>query len=73
MRKRSSGAFSLVFVVGILVQLYFLGIPLGQPDPNPTLETMFNPLLDTLTGYIVYIVRAAIPALMIAMAVKFWR
>ncbi|WP_339096167.1 hypothetical protein WDJ50_02440 [Deinococcus sp. VB142] len=61
----------MVFALGILLQIYFLGIPLGEPDPNPTLDTMLNPLFDTLSGFVVYAMRAAIPAILIALAVKF--
>ena len=67
MNRRFRSVFSLLLALGILLQIYFLGIPLGEPDPNPTLDTMLNPVIDTVTGLFVYGARAAVPALLIAL------
>lgn len=68
----SRAVFGLIFALIMLLQLQLWGMPIAKPDPNPTIETMLDPLIKTVEGMMIYGLRALIPAFIAALLVRGW-
>lgn len=63
--------FGFVFFLGVVLQIIWWGVPIGEAAASPTIENMLDPLMGTIWGFVTYIVRALIPATIAAFAVRF--
>jgi hypothetical protein len=63
----------LVFALVVMLQLAWFGVPTSHAVPTPNdLSTVFDPLLAVVTGFLVYVLRAAVVAALVGLALKFF-
>lgn len=67
MKRMGPDLLKAVFVLGILLQVIWLGLPIPAPDQRGGVEAMLQPITGVVMGFAVYAFRALGVALVVVL------